>query len=231
MPTSRPRSSASTSTERLPFHQSSASRPLSPGRSTRGLLLEHVVDGSPAAGPRRASPAARRSRRTSAKMSPTADWPASKPNSPGTTPSSTTPHMPSTRAVSLAEQDVADARTHDHHHAFPARSTPTAGAETCASTFATATGVPGDEARPARPPARSGLPARSPSDDEVARHLLVDHVLEARDRAPRSTRPAGSRPPSTTSPCSRRCSSHRVSTPVSCQTIQSAASISRSARS
>ena len=88
---------------------------------------------------------------------------------------------------------------------------------------------PGAKPGPAPPRARSSTPARLPSGAICARHLLVDDVLEAADRAPRSSRRTGSRRASTTSPCSRPCSSLRVSTPVSCQTTQSAASISRSA--
>ena len=100
-----------------------------------------------------------------AKMSPTADWPASKPNSPGTTPSSTTPHIPSTRAIRspsrMWQMLVPMTVT-----MVPARVTPAAGAETCASTFATATGVPATSpvhaaACSLRPPARSPSDTRS----------------------------------------------------------------------
>ena len=112
-------------------------------------------------------------------MSPTADWPASKPKRPGTTPSSTTPHIPSTTARALAEQDVAVARAHDRSPSSRARSPSPPGAETCASTFATATAVPGR--RPVHAAACSlRPPARAPSGTIVPRHLLVDDVLEAR---------------------------------------------------
>ena len=44
-PTSNPLNSASTSVLRLPFHQSSATRPVSPGRSPAARVAEHVVHG------------------------------------------------------------------------------------------------------------------------------------------------------------------------------------------
>ena len=109
----------------------------------------------------------------------------------------------------------------------PGSMTVEAGTATCASTLATATAVPGRS--PVQAAASSVRPpARSPMTAIVARHLLVDDVRQARVErleVGRVGEAVALRP-------------HRlvaggiglrVSTPVSRQTTQSAASISRSA--
>ena len=107
---------------------------------------------------------------------------------------------------------MADARAHDHDQRPGARSPSTAGAETCASMFATATGVPGSRPVQRRRPLGRDRLLRSPSGRRVARHLLVDDVARSADRAPRSSRRDGKPSRFDQSPCSRRCSSLRVST-------------------
>ena len=107
----RPGSTGCRSTSRAPAD------PDSPGPQPRRLAPEDRR-GRPCRPRRRPSDtrAARRCSTNQAKMSPTADCPASKPNMPGRMPSSTTPHMPSTSGRTAAQDQVADARAHDRHH-------------------------------------------------------------------------------------------------------------------
>ena len=109
----------------------------------------------------------------------------------------------------------------------PGRVTPTAGTDTCASTLATATGVPGAKTGPARRFRRET--ARPPSERrDVARHLVVDDRPETRIERREE---AASGKPSARDQIALYPAVHafRVSTPVSRQTTQSAASMRRSA--
>ena len=164
--------SASTRIERFPFHQSRATRPDSPGARPAASCSSDRCFASleAASAPRRSV--------NQANMSPTAAWPASYPNMPGITPSSTTPQKPgTTRSTSeRARWQVLVPMTATKR---PGLTTVAAGTDTWASTLATATGVPG-----ARPVNVGSLAA----DDagalagarDLAGHLLVDDVGEAR---------------------------------------------------
>ena len=132
----------------------------------------------PAAAARACSPDGTAWSTNQAKMSPTADWPASYPNWPGRMPSSTTPHIPSTIAgrSPRTRWQVLVPMTATIR---PGPVTVDAGTDTCASTFATATAVPG------RSPVHDAAsavsePARLPIGRDPAGHLVVDHAREAR---------------------------------------------------
>ncbi len=138
MPTRRPERFASTSTERFPFHQSSASSPWPPGGAAAASLSRAE---KPASEPPPTSFA------NQPKMSPTAGWPASYPANPSTMPSWTTPPMPSTfawrSARSMWQVEVPMTIT-----IRPGSTTVAAGTALCASMIAAATAVPGE--RPSR---------------------------------------------------------------------------------
>ena len=147
-------SPTSTRIERLPFHQSSASRPAlarpraapprAPGLrwtstpSRRGPLVDlrrHGLPGEPA----------RRCRRR----------PTGRPRSrtaPGMMPSSTTPHIPSASDEPRSPSTMWQVLVPITATIVPGSVTPTAGTETWASTLATATGVP--RRSPSTPPPR-----------------------------------------------------------------------------
>ena len=126
----------------MPFHQSSATRPDWPGASAAASSLQHAVHGD----------AARARllvvlRRHEVVHEPGEDvahgrLPRLVAEEPGRMPSSTTPHMPSTTAarspMTMWQMDVPMTMT-----MRPGSVTVAAGTETWASTFATATAVPG----------------------------------------------------------------------------------------
>ena len=147
--------------------------------------------------------AGRRSRRTRRRCRrPPTGRPRSR-TARARSPSSTTPHIPSTVASS-SPRSMWQMLVPMIATIVPGSVTVTAGTETCASTLATATAVPGT--RPVHAAARSlRPPARLADRHDLPRHLLVDRRARTAGRAPRSTRPPGSRRASTTSPCSRRC--------------------------
>ena len=118
-------------------------------------------------------------------MSPTAAWPASKPNVPGITPSATTPHMPgidgSSSASRMWQMLVPMIAT-----SVPGPVTVAAGTETWASTLATATAS--RVAGPVQPAACSRQAAgRCPDRDDV-RDILSSTTDPKPGRAPRRTR-------------------------------------------
>src|SRR5579863_7706191 len=141
MPSSRPLKSASTRIERLPFHQSSATRPDSPGPSAAARFSSTAAKCDFCARAARCMTSGTACSKYHAKMSPTADCPASYPQRPGTTPSSTVPHIPSTICRSVASSkwqiEVPMIITID-----PGSVTVHAGTATWASTLPIETGVP-----------------------------------------------------------------------------------------
>ena len=98
-------------------------------------------------------------------MSPTPLWPASYPNWPGTMPPITAPHMPST-SCSASPTRTLQVEVPMIMTMVPGSTVPAVGSVTWASTFATATAVPGRNpvqraASSVRPPARPPSGARS----------------------------------------------------------------------
>src|SRR4051794_1569462 len=147
---------ASTSTERLPFHQSSASRPDPPGWSSAASSASTPWTLTPR--PRAVSTydGGTALSMNHANMSPTAGCPASQPYVPGMTPSATTPHIPSIGRASSASR-MWHVLVPMIATSVPGRVTVAAGTETWASTLATATGVPG------RSPVQAAASAVSPA--------------------------------------------------------------------
>ena len=182
-------------------------QPALAGPQRRRLLLEHVWTSVAAAcAPPRGTRAARRARRTRRRCRRPPTGPPRSRSRPGTTPSSTTPHIPSTSASSVAEQDVAVARAHDHDHRPGLRHRRRRQPSTCASTFATATGVPGRRPVQRRGPLaqrrRRGCRAGRSRRDIFSSTTCSKRGSSAAKYASRRE----ARRASTTSPCSRRCS-------------------------
>ncbi len=116
MPSITPDRSASTSTERLPFHQSMASSPDSPGRSVGGVLFEDLVNADAAVAARaRGRAAARSARRTRRRCRPPRTGRPRSRRGPGITPSRTTPQAPGMIGAASARTMWHDARAHDRH--------------------------------------------------------------------------------------------------------------------
>ena len=110
----------------------------------------------------------------------------------------------------------------------PGAVTPTAGTETWASTLATATGVPGR--RPVQPAAAVGQPAGHRARGGAMRRDILSSTIDARPGS-RPAKNAASGKPSRFDHMGLVARGAGVAglDPVSCHTIQSAASISRSA--
>ncbi len=144
---STPVRSASTSTDLLPFHQSRAMSPLSPGFCFFAFSLSSLWILMPFCFASSLYEAGRQFSMNHSKWSPTQDCPASYPRNPGIIPSSTTPHMPGT-IFSSVPSTIWQVDVPMIISIFPGSTMPTAGTATWASTFAIATAVPGK--RPVR---------------------------------------------------------------------------------
>ncbi len=133
--------STSTSTDLLPFHQSRATSPLSPGLILAAFSVRRVWRSTPAASASALYSAGVQFSTNHWKWSPTQLWPASYPKNPSMMPSSTTPHIPGT-SCSLSPRSMWHVDVPIMASILPGDVIPTAGIDTWASTLATATAVP-----------------------------------------------------------------------------------------